>query len=40
VDASVAWLSIQHDADVVSDDPKDIARLLSAAHTKASIRGL
>jgi predicted nucleic acid-binding protein len=37
VDASVAVLSIQHGADVVSGDAEDIGRLLSAAHTKASI---
>jgi predicted nucleic acid-binding protein len=37
VDASVAELSIRHGADVVSDDAKDIRRLLSAAHARVSI---
>ncbi|HEY4103925.1 MAG TPA: PIN domain-containing protein [Polyangiaceae bacterium] len=36
-DAAVAVLSIQRRADVVSDDAKDIERLLAAARVKASI---
>lgn len=37
VDASIAVSSARHDADVVSDDPDDIRRLLSAAHAKTAI---
>ena len=37
VDASVAVLSIQYGADVVSADAADIQRLLSTGHTKTSI---
>ena len=37
VDASVAVLSIRYGANVVSDDPPDIQRLLSAARSKVSI---
>ena len=37
VDASVAVLSIQNGADVVSDDAADIQRLLSAARAKGTI---
>lgn len=37
VDASVAILAVQHGADVVTDDPADIERLLSAARRKAFI---
>jgi predicted nucleic acid-binding protein len=37
VDASVAVLSIRHGADVISDDAKDIQRLLSFARAKGSI---
>jgi predicted nucleic acid-binding protein len=37
VDASVAVLSICSAADVVSDDPSDIRRLLAAAGAKLSI---
>src|SRR5688572_9855333 len=37
VDASVAVLSIRYGADIVSDDPHDIQRLLSAARSKVSI---
>jgi predicted nucleic acid-binding protein len=37
VDASVAALAIQHEADVVSDDAGDIRRLLSVARVKLSI---
>jgi predicted nucleic acid-binding protein len=40
VDASIAVLSIQHSADVVTDDVKDIRRLLSIARTKVSIIGV
>ena len=40
VDASVAVLSIRHGADVISDDAKDIQRLLSVAHAKVSIMGV
>jgi predicted nucleic acid-binding protein len=38
VDASVAILAVQRDAEVVSDDAKDIARLLRAAHARLSVR--
>jgi predicted nucleic acid-binding protein len=37
VDASVAVLSIRRGADVVTDDAKDIRRILSIARAKASI---
>ena len=37
VGASVAVLSIRYGADIVSDDPGDIQRLLSAARSKVSI---
>ena len=37
VDASVAVLSIRYGADIVSDDPDDLQRLLSAARSKVSI---
>ena len=37
VDASVAVLSIQHGADVISDDADDIGRLVSVARAKVSI---
>jgi predicted nucleic acid-binding protein len=37
VDAAVAVLSIRHQADVVSDDPEDIRRLLASARSRASI---
>jgi hypothetical protein len=40
VDASVAELSIRKQADVVSDDARDIRRLLSAANAKLSILDL
>lgn len=38
VDASVAVLAIQRDANVVSDDPKDIECVLGAARSKLSVR--
>ena len=38
VDASVALLAIDHDASIVSDDTRDIARLLAAAHSKVTVR--
>jgi predicted nucleic acid-binding protein len=37
VDASVAVLAMLRSADVVSDDPEDIQRLLAAGRSKASI---
>lgn len=37
VDASVAVLSSRFDADVVSDDAKDIRRLLAAARARVSV---
>ena len=37
VDASVATLAIQRNADVVSDDRGDIVRLLSAARVKLRV---
>lgn len=37
VDASVANLAIERKADVVSDDPRDIARLLSAARSSLRV---
>jgi len=37
VDASVAVLSIRYGANIVSDDPHDIQRLLSEARSKVSI---
>jgi predicted nucleic acid-binding protein len=37
VDASVAVLSIRREADVVTDDPEDIRRLLVSAHARAAI---
>ena len=37
VDASVAVLSIRRGADVITDDAKDIRRILSVARAKASI---
>jgi predicted nucleic acid-binding protein len=37
VDAAVAALAVQHGADVVSDDTRDIRRLLSAVRATASI---
>ncbi len=37
VDAALAVLAIQRSAEIVSDDPSDIARLLRAAHSKQSI---
>lgn len=37
VDASVANLAIRRKADVVSDDPADIVRLLSAAQAKLRV---
>jgi predicted nucleic acid-binding protein len=37
VDASVAVLATSRSADVVSDDPEDIRRLLSAARAKVSV---
>jgi len=40
VDASVAALSIRHAADIVSDDPDDVARLLLAAQATVSILGV
>src|SRR6187551_3044322 len=40
VDASVAELSIRKQADIVSDDAKDIRRLLAAANAKTSILDL
>jgi predicted nucleic acid-binding protein len=40
VDASVAVLSIRHGADVISDDPDDIRRLLSVARATASVVGV
>jgi predicted nucleic acid-binding protein len=40
VDAAVAALAIQHEADVVSDDAADIRRLLSVAHARVSIIGV
>jgi predicted nucleic acid-binding protein len=39
-DASVAALAALHGADVVSDDPADLARLLSAAGARVSIFGV
>jgi predicted nucleic acid-binding protein len=37
VDAAVAVLSIRHHANVISDDARDIRRLLASARSKASI---
>jgi predicted nucleic acid-binding protein len=37
VDASVAELSIRKQADIVTDDAKDIRKLLAAANAKTSI---
>lgn len=37
VDASVAVLSIQNRADIVTDDAKDIRRLLTVARSKVSV---
>lgn len=37
VDASVAALSIQHGADVVTDDTDDIRRLVSVVRSKVSV---
>jgi predicted nucleic acid-binding protein len=37
VDASVAALAIQRDANIVSDDPRDIERLLHAARSKLTV---
>jgi predicted nucleic acid-binding protein len=37
VDASVAALAVQHQADVISDDSSDIVRLLRAAGSKLSV---
>ncbi len=39
-DAAVAALAALHGADVVSDDPVDIQRLLSAAGARVSIRSV
>ena len=38
--AAVVELAILHQADIVSDDSADIARLLRSAHSKLAIRGL
>jgi predicted nucleic acid-binding protein len=40
VDASVAVVAIGHDASVVSDDARDIARLLAAGHSKLTVRSV
>jgi predicted nucleic acid-binding protein len=40
VDASVAVSAIDHDANVVSDDARDIARLLAAARSRVKVRSL
>jgi hypothetical protein len=37
VDAAVAHLGSKHDANVVSGDPSDIRRLLSAARAKSAV---
>jgi hypothetical protein len=39
-DASVALLAIRSGADIVSDDTKDIVRLLAAARAKVSLIGV
>jgi predicted nucleic acid-binding protein len=40
VDASVIALAIRRRADIVTDDPDDLARLVAAAHAKILIIGL
>jgi hypothetical protein len=40
VDASVVTLAIRERADIITDDPDDIRRLLAAARAKLSVRGV
>ena len=40
VDASVAVVAIGHDASIVSDDARDIVRLLAAGHSKLTVRSV
>ena len=40
VDASVAVVAIGHDASIVSDDARDIVRLLAAGHSKLTVHSV
>jgi predicted nucleic acid-binding protein len=40
VDASVAVVAIGHSANIVSDDARDIVRLLAAGHSKLTVRSV